>query len=221
MSGEEFKEIESKIKIALEQASGELRGAYYPLSGMEGIYKQRLIEFNYLFKEQDKGMISAGAYRFWPSSRGIFLNLTKTFAVWVNEQDHLQVMSLQEGGNLNMVYGRMRKGLQFLEKNLEFAKHDRLGYLTFCPCNLGNTIRASVHIMLPKLVNQKKKLATLLKKYKLDLRPVEGDTEIVDISNRRRLGLTEVASLKELQTGIQALIKAEKGIKPENKVNKE
>ena len=28
---------------------------------------------------------------------------------------------------------------------------ERLGYLTFCPTNLGTTVRASVHIKLPKI----------------------------------------------------------------------
>lgn len=38
-----------------------------------------------------------------------------------------------------------------MEKKLTFAHHDKLGYLTFCPTNLGTTLRASVHIKIPKL----------------------------------------------------------------------
>ena len=38
-----------------------------------------------------------------------------------------------------------------MEKKLTFAKREGLGYLTFCPSNLGTTLRASVHIKIPKL----------------------------------------------------------------------
>ena len=38
-----------------------------------------------------------------------------------------------------------------IEKSFSFSHDDRLGFLTFCPTNLGTTIRASVHIKLPKL----------------------------------------------------------------------
>ena len=32
---------------------------------------------------------------------------------------------------------------------MPFAKMDHLGYLTFCPSNLGTTMRASVHMKIP------------------------------------------------------------------------
>lgn len=34
---------------------------------------------------------------------------------------------------------------------MPFSRDDRLGWLTFCPTNLGTTVRASVHIRLPKI----------------------------------------------------------------------
>jgi protein-arginine kinase len=40
---------------------------------------------------------------------------------------------------------------QTIESKVPFARDDRLGWLTFCPTNLGSTVRASVHIRLPKL----------------------------------------------------------------------
>lgn len=49
------------------------------------------------------------------------------------------------------VLGRLIKGLKTIEKSLPFSRDPRLGWLTFCPTNLGTTIRASVHIRLPKL----------------------------------------------------------------------
>ena len=41
-----------------------------------------------------------------------------------------------------------------LEKKLTFAKKDGYGYLTFCPSNLGTTLRASVHMAIPNVSKQ-------------------------------------------------------------------
>lgn len=56
-----------------------------------------------------------------------------------------------------------------MEKRLPFSHHNRLGFLTFCPTNLGTTIRASVHIQLPKLAADKAKLEEIAGKYNLQV----------------------------------------------------
>lgn len=50
---------------------------------------------------------AAQASRFWPTGRGIFHNKDKTFLVWVNEEDHLRIISMQKGGDLLAVFKRL------------------------------------------------------------------------------------------------------------------
>ena len=50
---------------------------------------------------------AAQACRFWPDGRGIFHNDNKTFLVWVNEEDHLRIISMQKGGDLLTIYKRL------------------------------------------------------------------------------------------------------------------
>lgn len=38
-------------------------------------------------------------------------NDNKTFLVWVNEEDHLRVISMQKGGNMKEVFDRFCTGL--------------------------------------------------------------------------------------------------------------
>jgi len=47
----------------------------------------------------------ANACRFWPTGRGIFHNAAKTFLVWVGEEDHLRIISMQKGGDIGKVGG--------------------------------------------------------------------------------------------------------------------
>lgn len=65
------------------------------------------------------------------------MNHNKTFLVWVNEEDHLRIISMQPGGDMASVYKRMIEGVYYLEQNIKFARSPRFGFLTFCPTNLG------------------------------------------------------------------------------------
>ncbi|CAH1183675.1 unnamed protein product [Phaedon cochleariae] len=211
----EYKEIEAKMTDALSTLTGELKGTYYPLEGMTKEVQQKLIDDHFLFKEGDRFLQSANACRFWPTGRGIFHNENKTFLVWVNEEDHVRIISLQQGGNLGEVYQRFVSGVKELEKKLKFMKNERFGYLTFCPTNLGTTIRASVHIKVPKLAKDMNKLNELADRYHLQVRGTRGEHTVAedgiyDISNKRRLGLTEYEVIKEMFDGIVEIIKREK-----------
>jgi arginine kinase len=80
---------------------------------------------------------------------------------------------------------------------------------------LGTTIRASVHIKVPKLAANYARLEEVASKYNLQVRGTRGEhTEaeggIYDISNKRRMGLTEFQAVKEMYDGITEIIKAEK-----------
>jgi len=122
---------------------------------------------------------------------------------------------MQMGGDLKAVFTRLVNGIKAIEDRIPFSRDSRLGYLTFCPTNLGTTIRASVHIKVPKLAANKERLEQVASKYNLQVRGTRGEhTEseggVYDISNKRRMGLTEYQAVKEMQDGILELIKLEK-----------
>nr|AIM43582.1 Arginine kinase [Halocaridina rubra] len=217
LTEDQYREMEEKVSSTLSNLEGELKGTYYPLTGMSKEVQQQLIDDHFLFKEGDRFLQAANACRYWPTGRGIYHNDKKTFLVWENEEDHLRIISMQKGGDLGEVYRRLVKAVGEIEKRVPFSHHDRLGFLTFCPTNLGTTVRSSVHIKLPKLAANKTKLEEVAAKYNLQVRGTRGEhTEaeggIYDISNKRRMGLTEYQAVKEMQDGILELIKIEKGM---------
>ena len=97
------------------------------------------------------GSQAANASRHWPTGRGIFHNKEKTFLVWVGEEDHLRIISMAMGGDVGKVFQLLIDGIQHMDSLMSFSSDPRLGWLTFCPTNLGTAIRASVHIKLPLL----------------------------------------------------------------------
>ncbi|KAK9758851.1 ATP:guanido phosphotransferase, C-terminal catalytic domain [Popillia japonica] len=214
----QYKEMEAKVSTVLRDLKGDHKGTYYPLTGMAKDVQQQLIDDHFLFKEGDRFLEAANANRFWPTGRGIFYNTSKTFLVWVNEEDHLRIISMQNGGDLCAVYGRLVEGVRKLEKKLTFSRHSSLGYLTFCPTNLGTTIRASVLIKLPKLSADKARMESVASNYNLQVRGSSGEHSdakggLYDISNKRRIGLTEYEAVKEMHDGVIELINIEKSMK--------
>ncbi|KAH8286542.1 hypothetical protein KR054_011257 [Drosophila jambulina] len=214
MTETEYHELQCLISTALMKLCDEHKGMFYPLTGMDPVVQKQLIEDHFLFKEGDRFLAAAGASRFWPDGRGIFHNEAKTFLVWCNEEDHMRIIAMEKGGDLGKVYDRMISGVEQLAQHLDFSRDKRLGNLTFCPTNLGTSIRASVHIKLPNLTKKPEELQKLADQYHLQVRGTHGEHSeakggVHDISNKRRLGLTEEDTIKEMHNGIRALIEAE------------
>lgn len=97
---------------------------------------------------------------------------------------------------------------------LEVCKNVRLYYNLINCFYIGTTIRASVHIKVPKLAADKAKLDKVAEKFSLQVRGTRGEhTEaeggVYDISNKRRMGLTEYQAVKEMHDGILEIIKLE------------
>jgi len=208
-------EIEKRTSEALNALEGKLKGTYYPIDGMSEEVSKKLIEDHFLFKAGDRFLQAAGLNGDWPSGRGIYHNDEKTFLVWVNEEDQLRIISMQNGGDIKEVFTRLTTAIKSLEEKIEFSYNNHLGYITSCPTNLGTAMRASVHIKLPNVSLDMKAFEAIADKYYLQIRGIHGEHSeseggIYDISNKRRLGVTEVQCVQDMYDGVVALIKAEK-----------
>lgn len=218
LTNHQRQQIESQVVDALISLTGDLQGTYYPLSGLSEIDRTRLVTDHFLFKQGDRFLDAAGLNRDWPQGRGVFHNQDKTFLVWVNEEDQLRIISMEKGSSFQSVFSRLVRVVNKLETKIPFSFHPRLGCLTSCPSNLGTSMRASVHICLPRLSLNRKLLQTLVDRLHLQIRGVNGEHtesegDVFDISNRRRLGLTEVECLQDLHSGVSILIAQEKKLK--------
>ena len=119
--------------------------------------QQQLIDDHFLFDKPVSPLLTcAGMARDWPDARGIWHNIDKNFLVWINEEDHTRVISMEKGGDMRAVFDRFCRGLNEVERLIqrqghEFMWNQHLGYILTCPSNLGTGLRAGVHIRLPHL----------------------------------------------------------------------
>eukprot|EP00090_Calanus_glacialis_P011259 TRINITY_DN19698_c0_g1_i1.p1 TRINITY_DN19698_c0_g1~~TRINITY_DN19698_c0_g1_i1.p1 ORF type:complete len:675 (-),score=200.79 TRINITY_DN19698_c0_g1_i1:196-1941(-) len=214
MTRADYVKLEQAVKSALSSLTGDLAGSYLSLEEMSPEDHKKLVSDHLMFGECDRYLIDAGACQHWPTGRGIYLNKDRTFVVWVGEEDHLRIISIQQGGNLGEVFNRLASAMKTLESKLTFVTSPSLGYLTFCPSNLGTTLRASVHVKLPRL-SSNGKLQELAKEKRLQVRGTGGEHTgtvggVVDISNIKRMGLSEVMAVGSMFEGVKDIIKAEK-----------
>jgi len=217
ISNSDRNKVEQLVRDTLLAFEGELAGNYYPLYQMDDSVKEQLIADHFLFKSGDRFLEAAGLNRNWPQGRGIFHNHDKTFLVWINEEDQLRIIAMQQGGDINEVFERLKKAIHAMEEKLVFLHDSRLGYIASCPTNLGTAMRASVHIKLPKLANNKVLFNEITEHYHLQIRGVHGEhseseSGIFDISNKRRLGISEKTCINDLYQGVKALIATEKSL---------
>merc|ERR1719197_363310 len=224
-------ELEGIVTKALKTLTGELRGDYYPLAGSTtyppkptGIDKEteeRLIKDHFLFQEPDEPMLlSWRMERDWPHARGIYHNDAKSALVWVNEEDHLRIISMEKGYNIRAVFDRFAGLVNAVEKackstgrGLEISP--QYGNILSCPSNCGTGLRASMMIKIPNASKQPN-----FKKWcddrKLQARGSGGfasaaaDDGIRDVSNVDRMGKDEVQLVNEMIDGVTALIEWEK-----------
>nr|BAG57995.1 unnamed protein product [Homo sapiens] len=109
----ERREVERVVVDALSGLKGDLAGRYYRLSEMTEAEQQQLIDDHFLFDKPVSPLLTAaGMARDWPDARGIWHNNEKSFLIWVNEEDHTRVISMEKGGNMKRVFERFCRGLK-------------------------------------------------------------------------------------------------------------
>uniref|UniRef100_A0A8C5GK81 Creatine kinase S-type, mitochondrial n=1 Tax=Gouania willdenowi TaxID=441366 RepID=A0A8C5GK81_GOUWI len=216
----ERREVERVTVTALAGLKGDLAGHYYSLGDMTDKEQQQLIDDHFLFDKPVSPLLtSAFMARDWPDARGIWHNNEKTFLIWINEEDHTRVISMEKGGNMKRVFERFCRGLKQVEQLIqergwEFMWNKHLGYVLTCPSNLGTGLRAGVHVRLPKL-SQDPRFSKILDNLRLQKRGTGGvDTaatgDTFDISNLDRLGKSEVELVQLVVDGVNYLIECEK-----------
>merc|ERR1712038_2065974 len=214
--------VESLVSNAFKKMTGDLAGTYYPLTGMDEKVRQQLVDDHFLFVSGDRNLTVAGMERDWPEGRGIYHNDAKTFLVWINEEDQLRIISMEEGGDVKGVFGRLARGIKAVgdcvkaEIGKDFCLDEKYGYIHSCPTNLGTGMRASVHVDLPGWTKEGvDKLKARCEELAVQPRGTRGESGgqtgcTYDISNKHRLGYSEVELVQKMIDGVNTLWKEDK-----------
>jgi len=237
ISFEKRRELEKLITTALLNMKGDLAGEYFPLhgsksfgakpAGMSLAKEDELRKCGNLFQSPESTLLLAsGMGRHWPDGRGVFENSEKNLFVWVGEEDHMRIVSMQglrsrptpEGKQFKAVVARFIRACDAVADVLkkhgaDFMHSKHLGWILTCPSNLGTGMRAGVMVKLERL-SKKKNFKKMAVNMGLQVRGFGGvDSAAVggtyDISNAARIGQGEVDLVNITIEGVRKLVDME------------
>jgi protein arginine kinase len=147
----------------------------------------------------------------------VFVSADERVAIMVNEEDHLRIQVLRPGLELDAAWRDICEIETRLDGLLPFAFHEKLGYLTACPTNLGTGMRASVMLHLPSLVIGETAQQAINGAHRMGLtvRGLYGEGSdsvgnLFQVSNQSTLGDTEKDIIDHLGKAVRALVSCEK-----------
>ena len=199
--------IEKTLREPIMQALADERAEYLNVNELEGLDRQFLVERQLISREHAE---SEGA-------RGVAVDGQEQLSLMINEEDHLRMQVMHSGLDLTAAWEQIDRIDTALSKKVIFAYHQKLGFLTACPTNVGTGMRVSVMLHLPALVLTREvdKVFRALQKISLAVRGLYGEGsqamgDFYQISNQVTLGRSEMDLIDQVKDVVEKLIEYER-----------
>jgi len=206
-SNEDRTHIEGFLREHILQIKESSELLYVDVEDLESVDRQFLVERQLISREHAE---SQGA-------RTVAIDGDEQFSVMINEEDHLRIQVMHSGLDLNNVWEQINRIDNVIERHATFAYHQKLGYLTACPTNVGTGMRVSVMLHLPALVltRQIDKIFRSLQKLSLAVRGLYGEGsqamgDFYQISNQITLGHSEEELIRKVGDIVPVIIDYER-----------
>ncbi len=194
-SGNQSADILDKVKDIFQPQDEEEKFLFLRVNDLEPLDRHVLVE---------KHLISPLLAKESHNS-AVLVREEEGVSIMVNEEDHLRMQCLVPALQLDKAWETINKYDDLLEKHIDYAFHEELGYLSSCPTNVGTGLRASVMIHLPALVltNKINRILAAVPQIGLVVRGFYGEgTEasgnLMQISNQVTLGPSEEEIMQNL-----------------------
>ena len=204
---DEQDEIVERFYRAREESSLKANSAFYDIDMMEDIARAILIERRIIRSEM--------AHSETPAAAVIFRGENVSFTV--NDEDHLRIRSIAPGREMKKAWEKVVKVYKQLSQRLDFARNQKLGYLTCSPANVGTGLRISFFCHLPALFLSDKldEVFETIASAGITIRGFQDGGKqnignIFQISNQMTLGLSEDEILQRTDNIIEEVVKAER-----------
>jgi protein arginine kinase len=181
--------------------------SYVDVAALAPVDRQFLVERQLISRELSES----------EGSRGVLIDAEEKFSVMINEEDHVRIQVMSSGLALQSAWEQINRIDDLIEQKVTYAFHERLGYLTACPTNVGTGMRVSVMLHLPALVITKQidKVFRSLQKISLAVRGLYGEGsqamgDFYQISNQITLGRREDELIRQVSEVVPVMIDYER-----------
>ena len=206
ISEEEANKVLQKIKDITPSIGYGLK--FINLNDIDDITKVSLVEKHIISPEFAANKNKCGA---------ILINDEENICIMINEEDHIRMQVFSSGLDLENLKNLAIEIDEKLDNLLHYASHEKYGYLTACPTNVGTGMRASVMVHLPALTmtGNINKILNIVNSFGMNIRGIYGEGtqsqgDIYQISNNQTLGLTENDIIKNINTITEKVIQQER-----------
>lgn len=217
-----IKDIPFPCKMGEEDARKVIADVEGALSRMNMEFeKKEILALNPIEREQlvEKRFISPNfAKARIPSA--VFITGDESISLMVNEEDHIRLQAIFAGFEGQKAYELVSRMDTFLAESLNYAVHQKYGYLTSCLTNVGTGIRISFMMHLPAIckANMAESLFSALGKLGVTVRGMFGEGSkasgyIFQVSNQMTLGVNEKEIADKMNDVINQLIAKERELR--------
>ena len=201
---EEIKEFHDKIQEQLYAVGFGLQ--FFKLSDMDELTKQSLVE---------KGLITPQFAKNRVGTNSILLNDEENICILLNEEDHLKIQVFSSGLELENTLKYAIELDKKLDEVFKFSKNKNYGYLTSYPNNCGTGLKASVMLKLSGLAQTRniRAIFDALSNFEVNIKAVESNQEVYEISNSKTIGVTENEIIQGIQVITQKVMEQEREVR--------
>ncbi len=208
MSEEDARKVIDLVETALDEMNYTF--TRIDLSALTPQEKNKLVEQRYISPAIASSKLPCAAY----------ISEDENVSIMVNEEDHIRIQGIFAGFEGDKAYELISKVDGYLAEKLDYAVHEKYGYLTSCLTNVGTGMRVSYMLHLPgaSVSGAAESIFAAVGKLGLTVRGMYGEGtkssgNIFQISNQTTLGRSENEILSDMKETIGNLIAKEKDLR--------
>ena len=205
-SKDELKEVYDKMKEITPSLGYNLK--FLSLDDMDSITKQSLVE---------KHLISPDFAKTKMPYTAIIINDEENICIMVNEEDHIKLQVFTSGLDIDNLLNLAIEIDEKIESLVQYSYHEKYGFLTACPTNVGTGLKIStlVHIPALQMTGNLNKMLNIINNLGMNVRGLYGEGskaegDVYQVSNNQTLGITEKEIAKNLNLLAQKIIDQER-----------
>lgn len=209
LSAQDAEKIIDLVWDALTPIAGEF--TLHKIHKLSPIKQQVLIE---------KHLISPNLTGSFP--RAAIISKDETISIMVNEEDHIRIQCLAPGFAPDEAYKTASRIDDLIGERIDYAFHEKFGFLTSCPTNTGTGLRVSAMVHLPAIAVSGR-ISGLLSQAATSGMAVRGlygegsdaQGNFYQISNQITLGFSEEELIERFNKIVSSVCEVEKTLRGE------
>lgn len=202
----------AKLISMVEQALSRLNYQFrlVRMDEIDDLERQKLMEEHFISPDMLKNT----------KNKAVFISADDSVSILVGEEDHLRLQSMFSGLEAQKAYDLLDKVDAFLAKELPYAYHEKYGFLTACPTNVGTGMRLSFMMHLPALckTHMADSLFSTIGKLGITVRGLYGEGtksqgDVFQVSNQVTLGRSETEIMDGVTEVVNQIIAKERELR--------